>query len=69
MFFDNAMLAFAKANLRAAVNRWDMVIAKHNKLRPTITPQQIIAELSVSRKFGQTYRDAVAATELLKAKF
>lgn len=69
MFHDNAGLAFVKANLRAAVNRWDMVLSKYSRQYPSLPLTEVIERVSQMRKFAGIAQDANRASELLKAKF
>lgn len=68
-FYSNATLSAIKANLRAAVARWDGIVAKYNKRNPSMTRTQAEEQVSKMRKFLPLYQEAKAAKVLLDKKF
>jgi hypothetical protein len=68
-FYSNAVLSAIKANLRAAVARWDGIVAKYNKRHPAMTRIEAETQVSKMRKFLPLYTEAKQAKVILDSKF
>lgn len=65
VIFD-AVLNFSKVYCAKLIGEWERVIDKAQKLRPTMTREQVIEELLVSKKAQEMKRRATEAEALKK---